>query len=46
MKSNAEIGGRSQPNLIDGLNAAYEYGYTKKAQVEFMDSTKLSFVPF
>ena len=31
MKSNAEIGGRSQPNLVDGLNAAYEYGYTKKA---------------
>jgi len=29
IKTNAEIGGRAQPNLVDGLNAAYEYGYTK-----------------
>jgi hypothetical protein len=29
IKLNAEIGGRSQANLIDGLNASYEYGYTK-----------------
>jgi len=29
IKLNAEVGGRSQANLIDGLNASYEYGYTK-----------------
>ena len=46
IKSNAEVGGRSQPNLVDGLNAAYEYGYTKKAQMDYMKSTKLSFVPY
>ena len=29
IKSNAEVGGRSQPNLIDTLNASFDYGYDK-----------------
>ena len=46
IKSNAEIGGRAQPNLVDALNASYEYGYTKKAQMEYMKKTNLSFMPY
>ena len=30
IKQNSEVGGRSQSNLIDALNASYEYGYTKE----------------
>tara|TARA_B110000305_G_C19293247_1_gene565257 strand:- start:679 stop:870 length:192 start_codon:yes stop_codon:yes gene_type:complete len=30
MKNNAEIGMRSEPNLIDALNTSYDYGYTKE----------------
>jgi hypothetical protein len=31
IKSNAENGGRSQPNLIDALNASADYGFDKKS---------------
>jgi hypothetical protein len=30
IKTNAEVGGRSQPNLIDALNAGFDYGSTKQ----------------
>ncbi len=30
IKTNAEVGGRSQPNLVDALNASHEYGYDKQ----------------
>ena len=29
MKINAEVGGRCEANLIDALNASYEFGYNK-----------------
>ena len=30
VKINAEVGGRCEANLIDALNASYEYGYKKE----------------
>ena len=30
IKLNSEVGARSEVNLIDALNASYEYGYTKE----------------
>ena len=45
IKANAENGGRSQPNLIDALNASIDYGCDKKTQVKHMKSSKLSFLP-
>ena len=37
IKQNAELAGRSEPNLIDSLNAAYDFGYNKQAQQEYMN---------
>lgn len=45
IKSNAENGGRSQPNLIDALNASADYGFDKKSQIKHMKTSKLSFLP-
>ena len=45
IKWNAEVGSRAQPNLIDALNASYDYGYTKEAQIEHMRKARLNFVP-
>jgi histone H3/H4 len=30
IKYNAELAGRSEPNMIDTLNASYDYGYNKQ----------------
>ena len=32
IKQSAEIGYRAEPNMIDALNASYDYGYTKEQQ--------------
>ena len=36
IKANAELNDRSQPNLLDTLMAADEYGMDKEAQMKFM----------
>lgn len=46
IKTNAEVGGRSQPNLVDALNASHEYGYDKQTQMDYMQSSHLSFIPY
>jgi len=45
IKWNSEVGSRAQPNLMDALNAAYDYGYTKEIQLEHMRKARLNFVP-
>jgi hypothetical protein len=46
MKMNSEVGGRSEVNMIDALNASYEYGYTKELQMDHIKNNKLSFLPY
>ena len=46
IKLNAEVGGRSEANLIDALNASYDYGYTKESHLDHIKNNKLSFVPY
>ena len=46
VKKNAELCGRSQPNLIDALVAAEEYQEGKDSQIEFMRNNRLSLVPY
>ena len=45
IKSNAEVGGRAMPNLIDALNASYDYGYTKESQMEHIKNSRLTYLP-
>lgn len=33
IKQSAEVGFRAEPNMIDALNASYEYGYNKQTQM-------------
>lgn len=46
IKTNTENGGRSEANLIDGLNAAYDLGYNQQTQIKHMQSNQLTLLPY
>ena len=46
IKKNAELSNRHQPNLIDALVVAREYGDKKEFQIEFIENKEFSFLPY
>ena len=46
IKTNSENGGRSEANLIDGLNAAHDLGYNQQQQMKHMSTNQLTLLPY
>ncbi len=46
ISSYSELNGRSDSNLIDALNGAYNYQMTKQKIVEHIDNKELTLIPF
>ena len=42
IKNNAEVGGRSQPNLIDALNASFDFNSEKEEKIKHITNSRLS----
>ncbi len=45
IKGYTELNGRTDSNMIDALNALYNYGYTKEKLVEHMKQKELTLTP-
>ena len=46
VKSYTELNGRTESNLIDTLNALYNYDLPKAKLIEHMESKELSLLPY
>lgn len=46
VKKNSELSWRSQPNLIDAMITAEEYGETKEKQIKFIKNNDLTLTPY